>query len=70
MSLHRIETRSEMRMNNGPTCAPMVDDRYSRSQQNDMKDAIDALYDFKSKLDKLHPVCTDLIQNMLQQQRF
>jgi hypothetical protein len=39
--------------------------RYDRNEKDDMKIAIDALYEFKSKLDTLHPGCTYLIEKML-----
>lgn len=40
-------------------------DRWKRNEKEDLKDAIDALYEFKKKLDKLHPNCTDIISKLL-----
>lgn len=44
--------------------------RYSRNERDDLKTAIDALYEFKRKLDELHPSCIDIIDNMLQRPRY
>lgn len=49
---------------------PSQPSRYSRNEKDDIKTAIDALYEFKRKLDELHPTATDLIENMLQRPRF
>ncbi len=46
------------------------DDKWGRSEQEDVKEAIDLLYDFRKKLDKLHPRVKDLIENMLQVRRY
>lgn len=43
--------------------------RWTRSEEEDMQTAISYLYEFKKKLDKLHPNCINLIQSMLQDQR-
>lgn len=40
---------------------------YKRDEKEDLKTAIDALYEFKRKLNELHPVCVDVINAMLQQ---
>jgi hypothetical protein len=56
-----------------PCEAPKMDaslNRYSRNEKDDFKTAIDALYEFKRKLDELHPNCVELIDNMLQRQRY
>lgn len=47
----------------------LCEDRFMRNEREDMKAAIDALYEFKKKLSELHPNCTDFLENMLQQQR-
>lgn len=44
--------------------------RYERNEKDDIKTAIDALYEFKRKLDELHPTCTEVIENMLQRPRY
>lgn len=43
-----------------------VESRYSRNEEEDMQTAISHMYDFKRKLDKLHPICTRLIEQMFQ----
>lgn len=43
---------------------------YSRNEKEDLKTAIDALYDFKKKLSELHPVVIDVVDNMLQRPRY
>lgn len=50
-------------------CMPARDDRYDRSEQEDLKLAIDHLYEFKAKLNKLHPSVCDKIELMLQHPR-
>jgi hypothetical protein len=45
---------------------PQVESRYNRNEEADMQKAIGYLYDFKKKLDDLHPNCLNLIENMLQ----
>ena len=68
--LHRIQTNSsQMNSPCAPTAMP-ANDLYNRNQEEDMKDAIAALYDFKRKLDKLHPSCIELMHAMLQQVRY
>lgn len=44
--------------------------RYDRNEKDDLKAAIDALYEFKKRLDELHPNCLDIIETMLQRQRY
>lgn len=46
--------------------APKPDDRWSRNQKEDMKEAVDLLWKFKEALDRLHPECTNLMERMLQ----
>jgi hypothetical protein len=43
--------------------------RFSRNEKEDMQKAIEYLYDFKRKLDELHPNCLSLIEGMLQRVR-
>lgn len=43
-----------------------AESRYNRNEEEDMQTAISYLYDFKRKLDKLHPQCTQIIEHMLQ----
>lgn len=68
--LNRINANVQMpceayapKMANAPSC-------YERNEKDDFKTAIDALYEFKRKLDELHPSCIDLIENMLQRPRY
>ncbi len=63
-------------MNASPICSSndihpaQQPSRYSRNEKDDIKIAIDALYDFKKKLDELHPACVDIIENMMQRPRY
>jgi hypothetical protein len=54
-----------------PTLAQNVcsDDRYERNEQEDLKLAIDHLYEFRAKLNKLHPAVLDKVEMMLQHNR-
>lgn len=66
--LNRINANISM-----PCDVPKMDasfNRYSRNEKDDLKTAIDALYEFKRKLDELHPSCIDIIDNMLQRPRY
>ncbi len=47
-----------------------VSTRYERNEQEDMKKAVDYLYEFKKKMAELHPSCLNLIENMLQRPRY
>lgn len=49
---------------------PRVQNRYDRNEKDDLKTAIDALYEFKKRLDELHPNCLDIIDTMLQRTRY
>ena len=58
---------------------PLLDSRYKftsettkndRDECDDMQEAIKLLYEFKAKLDKLHPNCLIIIDHMLQKQRY
>lgn len=44
--------------------------RWERNEKDDMKTAIEYLFDFKDKLSKLHPTAIDMIENMLQRHRY
>ena len=50
--------------------APQAPSRYQRNEKEYLKSAIELLYEFKRKLDELHPTAIDLIENMLQRPRF
>ena len=47
-----------------------VNDKWVRNQKEDMKKAMDYLYEFREKLDELHPECVIIIESMLQQRRY
>lgn len=51
-------------------CEKMAQDRYSRNEKQDFKTAIDALYEFKAKLDELHPQVTNHINALLSSNRY
>lgn len=46
------------------------EERYNRNEEEDLQKAIGYLYDFKRKLDTLHPGCVTFIENMLQRPRY
>jgi hypothetical protein len=46
------------------------DSKYDRDTQEDLKTAIDYLFEFKQKLSKLHPDVTSIIEHMLQARRY
>lgn len=55
-----------------PTEAPRLvneENKWARNEKDDMKKAIELLYDFKKSLGDLHPNCLNLIENMLQHPR-
>lgn len=51
-------------------CSIREPSRNSRNEKEDMQKAIEYLYDFKRKLDELHPNCIVLIENLLQKSRY
>lgn len=53
-------------------CYEAVEDecRSQRSESDDMQKAIAMLYEFKAKLDEMHPNCVNMIEHMLQRPRF
>lgn len=58
---------SSMRSGNVPCVNfPQVDERWNRNMKDDMKKALDLLWQFKESLDQLHPDCTSIIEKMLQ----
>ncbi len=44
-------------------------DTWNRNEKEDMKLAIEYLYEFHEKLSKLHPECTMHMNHMLQERR-
>ena len=46
------------------------ENKYSRNEMQDVIKAIEYLYEFKEKLNKLHPCVIDIIENLLQRQRY
>ena len=57
---HKLECAAQ------ETLHSRVESRHSRNEEEDMQIAIGYLYEFKKKLDKLHPFCTRIIEQMLQ----
>lgn len=55
-----------MRFNQTDCVAIKPDDRYSRNIKEDMKIAMDLLFQFKEGMEKLHPECSSLIELLLQ----
>lgn len=53
------------RINDAPT-VPMIDKTWERNIQDDLKEAIDLLFNFKASLEKLHPECTRVIERIMQ----
>lgn len=52
---------------------PIVDKipgTWERNEKEDMKLAMDYLYEFKEKLMKLHPLCMETVNNLLQERRY
>ena len=45
---------------------PVSDPRYDRCFKNDIQEAVKLLCEFKEALEKLHPQCLFLIENMMQ----
>ena len=61
---------SQLRVNHSPSNSaqvsmPVMDDRWGRNMQEDMKEAIDLTFKFKAALDKLHPECMAIIERMI-----
>lgn len=56
-----------------PSQAPQPlhnEDKWQRNEQEDMKKAIEYMYEFKEKLSKLHPVAQTAIEHLLQPMRY
>lgn len=64
--LHRIHIAAEVPMQNQPI-SESSNGKYNRNAKDDMKKAVELLFEFKENLDKLHPTCIELISAMLQQ---
>lgn len=47
-----------------------VEERWTRNEQEDVKKAIEHLYEFKEKLSKLHPVAQQVIEDLVQRPRY
>ena len=50
--------------------APTVPESWKRNFKEDMKLAMDYLFELKEKLEKLHPECTRVVEKLMQQHRF
>lgn len=44
--------------------------RYDRNARDDFPKAIEYLYEFVDKLQKLHPDCAEIIEHILQKQKY
>jgi|KBSMisStandDraft_5_1062788.scaffolds.fasta_scaffold2511203_2 hypothetical protein len=49
---------------------PSSPSTWERNEKEDMKLAMDYLYEFKEKLSKLHPFCVETVHNLLQERRY
>ena len=49
---------------------PQVPECYKRNFKDDLKTALDLFYKFKEDLDKLHPECIRLIDQLVQRPRY
>jgi hypothetical protein len=56
---------SGIRGNQCDSLAPMRDERFDRGLKEDMKTAMDLLFEFKQGLEKLHPDCVRIIEKLL-----
>jgi len=59
---------SSMRLTQNCANSPIkvVDDRWDRNMKEDMKTAMDLLWEFRTALDRLHPECVTILERMLQ----
>jgi len=46
------------------------EDKWQRNEKDDLKTAIEYLYEFREKLSKLHPIAMEAIDQMLQKQNY
>lgn len=56
---------SGIRMNQCDAMMPQPEPRFSRDLKEDMKSAMDLLFQFKQGLEQLHPDCTRMIEKLL-----
>lgn len=47
-----------------------TEDKWQRNEMEDVKKAIEYLYEFREKLSNLHPIVFDVIENMVQRPRY
>lgn len=47
-----------------------IQSRHIRNEKEDLKKGIDLLYSFKQELDSLHPHVCNIIENLLQRQKY
>lgn len=45
-------------------------EQYKRNELDDLKKGMEHLYEFKEKLSKLHPIVADVIEKLLQHNRY
>lgn len=53
-----------------PVEAPKLSSTYDRNEKEDMKLAMEYLYEFNEKLGKLHPMCREMMHHILQDRRY
>ena len=64
--LRQIQNATAEIYSKSPSVPDHLQDRWRRNEKEDLKTAIDYLYEFKKKIDELHPSCLDIIHKMLQ----
>lgn len=63
--LQRLPTKMEQQKQGCFAPTPAIDDRWARDVKDDLKIAVDLVCEFKEKLDKLHPLCLDIVSTWL-----
>lgn len=64
------------RIGNAPSCYDSVavsahpEAQHKRNELDDLKKGMEYLYEFKEKLLKLHPIVVDVIEKLLQSNRY
>lgn len=66
--LHRFNTQTARLACESPVFESQG--RYNRNEEEDIKTAISYLYEFKRKLDALHPNCVDIISHILSNRNY
>lgn len=53
-----------------PEVNQKISSTYERNEKEDMKLAMEYLYEFNEKLNKLHPMCRELMHHIMQERRY